>query len=356
MGTISMTDVAALARVSKATVSRALNAPTRLDAETLARVRSAIETLGYVPDGVARSLRTQRTMTIGMSVPTLAYASFCLTVETIQGELAHAGYSLLLSVPGYDEAREAAELTAMIRRGVDGMILVGGRHDPSLFALLKAKGIPYVIVWSVHPDHPSIGFDHRRTMVQVATALIDLGHTRIGAIMTDQAENERVRERLLGIGDALAARHLPFSLAYQRTTSLGLKTGGEAMAELMALPEPPTAVICVNDVVAAGAVLECQRRGLSIPGDVSIVGFSASELGSTLTPSITSVETPVSEMGERAVRFLLERMAGGELTLNETLPTPMVLRQSMGPPSHRASTRQANARGQRENAIGRRRG
>jgi LacI family transcriptional regulator len=336
-----MKDVASLAKVSSSTVSRSISQPDRVDAETLGRVQAAITTLGYVPDGVARSLRTQRTETIGMCIPKLGHSTFAETVERMQAELRSAGYTLLLSIAGYDRQQEATEVTAMIQRGVDGIVLIGGYHDAQLIALMKARALPYVVLWSTHDDHPSIGFDHRRAMVQLTTHLTDLGHRRIATIMADVAQNDRIRDRLLGVGDALAARGFAFPAAYQRITQTGLTSAGHAMSELLALPNPPTAVACVNDVVAVGAALECQRQGVRIPRDMSITGFGALEIGAAQSPPITTIHTPIDMMCKRAARYLVDRIAGQPATLQELLPTEILVRDSTAPPAPTASSRSA---------------
>ncbi len=334
-----MKDVASLAKVSSSTVSRTISRPDRVDSDTLSRVQAAIATLGYVPDGVARSLRTQRTHTIGMCIPKLGHSTFAETVERMQAELRAAGYTLLLSITGYDRQQEATEVTAMIQRGVDGIVLIGGQHDARLIALMKARALPYVVLWSTHDDHPSIGFDHRRAMVQLTTHLTDLGHSRIATIMADVTQNDRIRDRLLGVGDALAARGIAFPMVYQRITQTGLTSAGSAMAELLALPEPPTAVACVNDVVAVGAALECQRQGLSVPRDMSIMGFGDLEIGAAQSPPITTVHTPIEAMCKRAASYLVDRIAGKDVELRELLPTEILVRGSTAPPVARLSPR-----------------
>lgn len=339
-----MKDVAGLARVSSATVSRAISRPERVDAETRDRVQAAITALGYVPDGVARSLRIQRTETIGMCIPKLGHSTFAETVEVIQAELRAAGYTLLLSIAGYDQDQEATEVTAMIRRGVDGIVLIGGQHDAQLIALMKARALPYVVLWSAHDNHPSIGFDHRRAMVRLTTHLTDLGHTRIATIMADVTQNDRIRERLSGVGDALAARGIEFPAAYQRITQTGLTSAGRAMAELLALPTPPTAVACVNDVVAVGAALECQRQGLVIPRDMSITGFGALEIGAAQSPPMTTIHTPIDMMCRRAARYLVDRIAGQPAELHELLPTEILVHGSTAPPRPTVSSRSVSPR------------
>lgn len=326
-----MKDVARLASVSQSTVSRAINFPDRLDGGTLRRVTDAIGTLGYVPDGIARSLRTQRSQTIGMCIPTLGFALFGETVETVQAALRTASYTLLLSVTGYDAAQELTEVSAMVRRGIDGIVLVGGQHDPALFALLRSRGIPYVIVWSVHQDHPSIGFDHRRAMIRLTTHLIELGHRRIATVMSSVQHNDRIRSRLLGVGDALAAHDLPFPAEYQRVTQTGLKSAAATADELLGLPVPPTAIACVNDVIAAGVMAACHRRRLHVPRDISITGFSEQEFGEIQAPALTTVRTPIAPMGERAAAFLLDRIKGLSTELHEEIPTELIIRGSTGP-------------------------
>src|ERR1700744_95337 len=178
-----LAEVARLASVSPATVSRAFNSPSLLNAETLRRVTEAADQLGYQPDGLARSLRRNRSMVIGAVMPSLRHAYFATTVEGLQFELARNGYTLLLGVSGFDAQTELATVRSMIRQGVDAFVLVGRQHDPALIDLLRQRGKPFIFTWSYDSEFASVGFDHRKAIQPAVDHLLDLGHREFVALM-----------------------------------------------------------------------------------------------------------------------------------------------------------------------------
>src|SRR5690606_16217814 len=165
----SSKDVAQLAGVSTATVSRALNSPDALDPDTLARVRAAAAKLRYVPHGGARSLRSQRTRMIGAVVPSVEYALYARTTSAGHQRLSARGYSLVLAEHHYDLDAELRVTSQLVQHGVDAFVFVGLDHHPGLFSLLDDYGRPYVLTWGVDPlrRHPSVGFDNHAAAYQV---------------------------------------------------------------------------------------------------------------------------------------------------------------------------------------------
>jgi len=177
-------DVARLAGVSTATVSRAPNLPDTVDPQTLARVRAAIERLRYVPHGAARALRSRRSDMIGAVVPSFDYALYARTTSALQREADARGYALVLAAHYYDVATEVRVTRQLVQHGVDAFMFVGLDHDPALFALLDRYGRPYVLTWGVDASgmHPSIGFDNRAATYAITRHLLDLGHRRFALI------------------------------------------------------------------------------------------------------------------------------------------------------------------------------
>jgi LacI family transcriptional regulator len=177
----SVADVARLAGVSPATVSRAFNTPALLGAQTLERVQRAAQQLGYQPYGLARSLRKRRSMVLGIVMPSLRYAYYAGTLELLQSLLAAEGYTLLLSTANHDPQAELAGVRALMAQGVDGVILFGRPlHDESA-PLLARRGVPHLRCWSALPGEPSVAFDHGAAMAAVVDHLVALGHRRPGA-------------------------------------------------------------------------------------------------------------------------------------------------------------------------------
>jgi LacI family transcriptional regulator len=326
----SLKDVARLAGVSTATVSRAINLPEQLDPETLVRVRDAIKRLRYVPHGAARALRSQRSRMIGAVVPSFDYALYARTTSALQQELGAHGYALVLAAHHYDLETEVRVTAQLLEHDVDAFVFVGLDHDPELFALLSEMDRPYVLTWGVDASgvHPSIGFDNQAATFALANHILDLGHRRIGLITAPHEGNDRARERSTGVRMALAARGLSLSEGYDQRGPIALASGAELMRRLLALPERPTAVIATNDVFAVGAMTACREAGVRIPEDIAITGVDNTELGATQTPGLTSVRTPIVEIGRAAAQHLIARLKGESVKFSEQLPFELVLRGS----------------------------
>ncbi|HVE49184.1 MAG TPA: LacI family DNA-binding transcriptional regulator [Casimicrobiaceae bacterium] len=329
-------DVARLAGVSTATVSRALNLPDLVDPDTRNRVRAAVDKLRYVPHGVASALRSQRTRMVGAVVPSFDYALYARTTSALQRVLDERGYSLVLAAHHYDLATEVRVTEQLIRHGVDAFAFVGIDHDPALYRLLDNYARPYVLTWGIDPSrrHPSIGFDNAGATLALTRYLIGLGHRRFGLISAPVEGNDRARERGAGVRAALAARGLALDPGCVRYGAIALASGAQAMRELMRLEQRPTAVIATNDVFAVGAMLACREIGVRIPNEVSIVGVDNTDLGATQTPALTSVRTPIVEVGDAAARQLIARLEGLPTELHQQLDFELVTRDSTGyPPS-----------------------
>lgn len=326
-----LAEVARLAAVSPATVSRAFNAPDLLNAETLKRVTDAAARLSYLPDGLARSLRRKRSMVIGAVMPSLRHAYFATTVEGIQSEIARSGYTLLLASAGFDADAELAAVKSMIRQGVDGLVLVGLQHHPELLPLLADHSKPFVLTWSYDDTLASVGFDHRKAIQSAVNHLLDLGHREFVALMAFQAI-DRERERVDGIAQALAARGQMF--APERVIFAGgsaLQDGRNAFRTARARFPDATAIVCTNDLLAAGALMECSANGLAVPGQLSVVGYGDLDIAAAMNPSITTVRTPAEDMGRLAARSLLARLAGQSELDHIELSTELIVRGSTGP-------------------------
>jgi LacI family transcriptional regulator len=341
-GRANVRDVARLAGVSTATVSRALNRPDEVDPGTRARVHDAVAKLRYLPHGAARSMRSRRTKMVGAVVPSFDYALYARTTSALQRRLDASGYSLVLAEHHYDLAAELRITGQLVQHGVDAFVFVGLEHDPALFTLLEDYGRPYVLTWGVDPSlrHPSIGFDNRRATYEVTRHLLALGHTRIGLLSAPVDGNDRARERGAGVHQALAEAGL--DLAPERTAfaPISLPTAQAGMARLLALPAKvrPTAVVATNDVFAVGALLACRAAGVAVPEAMSITGVDNTDLGATQTPGLTSVRTPVVEIGAAAAEQLIARLERRPYAAQQRLEVELVLRGSTArpPPRRRA--------------------
>lgn len=323
-----------LAGVSTATVSRTLNNPDQVDQETLRRVRDAVTKLRYVPHGAARSLRSQRSKMVGAIVPSFDYALYARTTSALQQRLSEHGYSVVLAEHHYDLGAELRMARQLVQHAVDAFVFVGVDHDPGLFSLLEDYGRPYVLTWGVDPmrRHPSVGFDNRAATFELTRYLLGLGHRRFGVISAHLDGNDRARERCAGIRAALADGGVTLASDCVHSARITLASAQQAMERILALPRRPTAVLATNDVLAVGAMLACRHAGLRIPEDMSITGVDNTDLGATQTPGLTSVRTPIVEIGHAAADQLVARLEGQAFSAFQSLGFEPVIRGSTGAP------------------------
>ena len=333
----SAKDVARLAGVSTATVSRVLNSPERVDAQTERRVRDAVAKLRYVPHGAARALRSRRSRMVGAVVPSFDYALYARTTSAMQAVLDAHGYAMVLAEHHYDLATEVRVTEQLVRHGVDAFVFVGLFHDPALFAMLSGEAKPYVLTWGVDPagQHPSIGFDNRAATFEMTRHLIALGHTRFGLLSAPTPGNDRSTERGAGVRAALADAGLSLDERLVRYGPIDLRAATSMMRELLAAPMRPTAVVATNDVFAVGAMIACREAGVRIPEDMSVTGVDNTDLGATQTPALTSIRTPIVEIGRAAAEQVVARLEGRTYVAFQTLPFEIVVRGSVAAPGAR---------------------
>ena len=339
----SALDVARAARVSSATVSRVLNSPERVDPHTRERVLEAVRLLRYVPHGAARSLRSRRSRMIGAVVPSFEYALYARTTSALQRRLNAQAYSVVVAEHHYDLAKEMSVAAQLIEHGVDAFMFVGLDHAPELFALLEEHQRPYVLTWGADPrsPHPNIGFDNAAATHALTRHLIGLGHRRFGLLSAEPQHNDRARARGAGLKRALREAGLALDPRHVRYAPISLRAAEAAMSELLMLADRPTAVLGTNDVFGVGALLACRRLGVRVPEDISITGVDNTELGETQQPGLTSVATPIVEIGTAAAEHLIARLEGRVWERCLSLPVQLVFRTSTGPaPKARRGVRQ----------------
>lgn len=338
-----LSDVARLAKVSTATVSRALTLPHKVKPLTLARIQQAVKTLGYVAHGAARALASRRTRTIGAVIPTLDNAIFANTIHALQKTLDEAGYTLLLASHEFSADVEVRVTRALIERGIDGLVLLGTTHHPGLFQMIESHQLPYVLTWALDESgrHPCVGFDNRAAASRIANYLLDLGHREFAMISGITANNERAKERLDGVRTALSARGTQLAPSRIVEKPFTLSAGRDGLSEVMTGRQPPTAVICGNDVLAIGAMAECHARAIAIPQRVSVTGFDDMEIASLMTPGLTTMHFPTTELGTDAARHLLARLRGEKVPLRTELPVELIVRGTTAPPALAAADSQA---------------
>lgn len=306
-GGSTLRDVAALAGVSAITVSRALRTPDRVAPDTLERIRDAVARTGYVPNLIAGGLASNRTGLIAALVPTIAGSVFLDTVQALTDAFAEAGCQLLLGQTGYGGVREDALIAAIVGRRPDGIVLTGIMHSPQGRRMLLASGIPVVETWDLTPTPIDmlVGFSHERVGMETAEFLYRRGYRRPALV---SASDQRARQRCAGFTHRMRSFGVDVVAVREVVPPTMLGHGRQATAELLATAQPPDVVVCSSDVLAQGALVEALSRGLSVPGDVAVMGFGDLSFAPDLHPALTTVHIDGAAIGRRAARFILDRI------------------------------------------------
>ena len=330
----SIKDVARLAGVSTATVSRSLNEPRKVNRLTLASVRNAVDQLGYTPHFGGRALASNKSNTIGALIPTMDNAIFARGLQALQETLAEAGVTLLIATSGYDPLREFEQIQKLISRGVDGLLLIGTARPEKTYALLSQQDVPVVIAWSFNAqsNHLCVGFDNSAAATDLANCVLDYGHCQIAMIAGVSRGNDRAADRIIGVRQALNARGLHLAHTHLIEAPYNLEDAALAMETLMALADRPTAVICGNDVLAAGALMQAKQLGISVPADVSVVGFDNIDLAAVTDPPLTTMHVPHRRMGKAAAELLLAIRGGTSAATGVKFKPELVMRGSLAKP------------------------
>lgn len=320
-------DVAREAGVSTATVSRALSAPDTVGIEARQAVAAVVERLAYVRHGPARALASKRTYLIGAVVPTLDNPIFARCLETLQSRLQEVGFSLILATSGYSPDRELASIRILLERGIDGLMLVGGKRSAAVYALLAAKGVQCCVTWSLRDagKQVCVGFDNAKAAAGVVEHLYQLGHRRFGMVAGLTGDNDRAADRVAGVREALRAHGLKPTILERAYT---VTDGREALKALARLGRPPTAIVCGNDILALGVLAECARLGLRVPQDVSVTGFDDLDLATCTSPMLTTVRVAADEIGYHAANRLIALTTGEGSRDDLELPTALIVRGS----------------------------
>lgn len=327
----TLEDVASRAGVSTATVSRCLNAPEKVVEDTRRRVLDAVRALGYAPNFSARALAAKRTQTIGAVIPTMENALFAQGLQAFQERLGQAGFMLLVASSSYDPEVEEEQIRTLVARGADGLLVIGHDRDAQIYRFLETQNVPVLAAWAFNSARPSIGFDNRAAMHDLTRRAIELGHRRIGVVSASTEGNDRARERVEGIMQAVADADLDVADVAVIETIYGVEAGADAFDQLMETMSP-SVVICGNDVLAAGALTRARDWRLSVPEDISITGFDDMVLARVLSPKLTTVQVPHREMGTAAAEALIAMCEGRWQGESRCLPTVFRMGETLAKP------------------------
>jgi LacI family transcriptional regulator len=323
-------EVAEQAQVSVATVSHVINRTRFVDPETQARVRQAIQTLGYRPNMLARSLRRRESRTIGLLVPDNANPFFAEFARVVEDVVFAEGYSVILCNSDRSETKEETYIDVLLSKQIDGLILISSTDRNDLLQHVVDVGVPMVVV-DRNPADVSVSYvlvanEHGGYLA--GQYLASLGHRRVGCI-GGPSDGNPSWERVGGFARALGEVGAP--LAPEAIVQGDFRYGGgeAGMRALLERDLGLTAVFATNDLMAIGAMITLRRAGLRIPEDISLIGFDNILQASTTIPSLTTIEQSVNELGQATVRLLLDKIlkrTTGPACL--TIPTRLIERES----------------------------
>jgi DNA-binding LacI/PurR family transcriptional regulator len=330
---VSIKDIARSAHVSHSTVSRALRNSPLVNAETSALIRKIAGEQGYTVSAVARSLVNRRTNTMGVVVTSIANPFVGEIVNGIEEVALAHDYSLFLATCHADPVREVRAVRSFQERRVDGILVNSSRVGALYLPLLEEMRVPIVLINNQHPGEfvHSVTIDNLNAGREAARHLVELGHRRIGYI-GNRFGLQADMERFSGYRQILEERDIGFQPELVAHGDGRPEGGMSAMERLLWLAEPPTAVFCYNDMEAIGAMRAVRERGLTVPGDVSVVGLDDLFLASYTDPPLTTIQQPKHQMGRLAAEILLQLLSGEKPDSRVTLTGKLIVRQSTAPP------------------------
>ena len=369
-GRATLDDVAAVAEVTKITVSRYLREPARVAPATAERVRAALATTGYLPNKQAGLLASGRSNIVAALIPNLGHSIFGETVQALSEALQATGHELLLASTGYSPEHEEEQLRTLLGWAPSALVVTGRHHTPGAMRLLaeaRAAGTPVVEIWDHHPQTPSqtqrqsqrqssghtpghtprqtqmpfaqIGFDHGAVGQAMAAHLLDAGHRRLAYLDSGVDTDFRAHER----GAAFAAQAQqrggqvqmlraavgdPFNAGRQAFDDLGLGGRRRSVAATAAVAATATAIACANDHLACGVLMQVLDVGLAVPDDLAVLGFGDFPVGRQLRPALSTVRPPSQEIGRATAQALARALASGEAPVGRALPWQLIARGS----------------------------
>lgn len=326
---VRIEEVARLAGVSAITVSRALNTPDKVNEATRLAVLKVVEETGYIPNRLAGSLASNRSKTVGVIVPTVTNSIFADKIRGLGDVLSAAGYQILLGQSGYSIDAEAELVAALLAQSPSGLVLTGSTHSRRTHTMLERSGVPVVETWTCAegPIDMQVGFSNEDAAFAAVEHLVSKGYSRLALVVAPVEDNDRALGRRTGFRRAVEHFGLR-GPAPEREAAFSLRNGAEALADILEAHPATDAVFFANDILAAGGLLECMRRGIAVPRQLGIVGFDDLEIAAEIVPGITTVSVPRHAIGLHAARMLLARLGNEEIEPRLRLDFGIIERES----------------------------
>lgn len=329
-------DVAQRAGVSPITVSRVINHSGYASPETRARVEAAVTELGYVPNRLARSLRSKRTHTLALVITDITNPFFTTVARGVEDTASDAGYTVIFCNTDESESEEKKYLQVLLQQQVDGILLVPARSSSDSIDMIRKQNTPVVVLDRRLPpgaEVDTVRCENELGAYQLVRLLIELGHRDI-ALLSGPLGVSTAEDRLAGFRRAMREAGIEAAAQTIIYGSFNQASGSEMMRQLLVHAPRPTAVFAANNLIGIGALQAIQQAGLRVPDDIAIVSFD--DLPPTLLtmPFFTVSAQPAYDMGKRATQLLLARLTqpAAEPCQEIVLPTELIVRQSSGQP------------------------
>lgn len=307
---VTIYDIAREAGVSIATVSQVINGKGKISPKKIKEIIDVMERLNYMPSGIASALAGKNTYTIGLLVPDISNPFFAEIARAIEDQGSHLGYSIMICSTDNKDESVKRYLSLLQQKRVDGIIIGTGIKNHNLWSPILMRSIPIVML-----AREVTSFDVQTVIVDdfaggniAAKHLMGLGHTRL-AVISESMEVSSSRERIRGLKQAMEENGLTFNEQWLKESGSRLVEDGRSLAlELLQAKKPPTAIFCLNDLLAIGALQAAKELEISVPSQLSIIGFDNTILASVTDPPLTTIAQPIEMMGKMAVNLLMKQL------------------------------------------------
>lgn len=323
-------DVARLAAVSTATVSRVINSPESVREETREKVLLAMEKCNYKYNALARGFATKKSNTIGLIIPTINNPVFADSTLGVQDYADNNSIKVILGNSYYKYSQEKNLVKVLRESQVDGLIITTTNLKGEVIKTLVAENFPFVLLFSTIKGGPfsAVGVDNYRGGYLATEHLVSLGHKRIGMVAGHFSVTDRSYHRWHGYQRCLRDNGIPYGRDLLIQTDYSLSGGRDSIKKLLSLASPPTAVFCSNDYIALGALKGARESGLVLPEELSVVGYDDMQTASYMVPALTTIRQPAYEMGRRAAELLLHLVEKPSQPVQDMMDTTLIVRES----------------------------
>jgi LacI family gluconate utilization system Gnt-I transcriptional repressor len=305
----TLADVARLAGVSPITVSRALNQPHLVRPNTVAKVQAAVQQTGYVKNMMAGALASNRSRLVSLVLPTISTPIFADMVQAASDHLTAAGYQVMLGLSSYEAWREEVLVETILSRRPDGVILTGSLHTDSTRRRLQAAQVPVVEAWDLTPSpiDMMVGFSHEEVGHAIAQHLLEQGYRQIAILAV---EDPRAARRNQGLQAGLAKHGVQVAAVQMMPLPSTFALGRDGLSLLLERCPDADAVVCSSDTLAHGVLTEAIARGISVPGQLAVVGFGDLNFAARTYPPLSTVRVDGANIGRVAAQAILDRLDG----------------------------------------------